>query len=49
MISDRGWRIPLLPIAGKGHSDWSYAWVPILGPICGAILAALFVNWSGMQ
>ena len=39
----------LLPVAGKGHSDWSYAWVPVFGPICGAILAALFVNWSGMQ
>jgi glycerol uptake facilitator protein len=32
----------ILPIAGKGHSDWSYAWVPILGPIIGGILGALF-------
>lgn len=39
----------LLPIAGKGRSDWSYAWVPVLGPICGAALAALFITWSGMQ
>ena len=39
----------LLPIAGKGHSDWSYSWVPVLGPIAGAALAALFINWSGMQ
>lgn len=38
----------LLPVTGKGGSDWGYAWVPILGPIFGAILAALFVNWSGM-
>ncbi len=38
----------LLPIAGKGGSDWGYAWIPVLGPICGAVLAALFVNWSGM-
>ena len=38
----------LLPIAGKGNSDWSYAPIPVLGPICGAILAALFVSWSGM-
>jgi glycerol uptake facilitator protein len=30
----------LLPIKGKGSSDWSYAWVPILGPIAGAALAA---------
>lgn len=28
----------LLPIAGKGGSDWSYAWVPILGPILGGML-----------
>lgn len=32
----------LLPIAGKGGSDWGYAWVPIVGPILGGILAALF-------
>jgi glycerol uptake facilitator protein len=30
----------LLPIKGKGATDWSYAWVPILGPIVGAALAA---------
>ncbi len=39
----------LLPIAGKGDSDWSYAPIPILGPICGAVVAALFINWSGMS
>jgi len=32
----------LLPIASKGDSDWGYAWVPIVGPILGGILAALF-------
>jgi glycerol uptake facilitator protein len=37
-----------LPISGKGTSDWSYAWVPILGPICGGILAALFIRWTGI-
>ncbi|MBZ5874777.1 MIP/aquaporin family protein [Chromohalobacter israelensis] len=31
----------LLPIAGKGNSGWSYAWVPILGPVLGAVIAAL--------
>ena len=31
----------LLPIAGKGPSDWGYAWVPVLGPIIGGILGAL--------
>lgn len=30
----------LLPIKGKGATDWGYAWVPILGPIAGAALAA---------
>lgn len=30
----------LLPIPGKGDSQWSYAWVPILGPILGSIIAA---------
>ena len=32
----------LLPIAGKGHSDWSYAWVPVVGPVIGGVLGALF-------
>jgi glycerol uptake facilitator protein len=38
----------LLPIAGKGGSDWGYAWVPILGPLCGAAIAAIFVKLTGM-
>jgi glycerol uptake facilitator protein len=29
----------LLPIRGKGSSDWSYAWIPIVGPLVGGILA----------
>ncbi|SER18040.1 MIP/aquaporin family protein [Pedobacter rhizosphaerae] len=32
----------LIPMKGKGSSDWGYAWVPIIGPIIGATLAALF-------
>ena len=31
----------LLKIPGKRDSDWSYAWVPVAGPLAGAILAAL--------
>lgn len=31
----------LLPIKGKGSSDWSYAWVPVLGPAVGGILGGL--------
>ncbi len=30
----------VLPIKGKRDSDWSYAWVPVLGPIIGGLLAA---------
>lgn len=31
----------VLPIKGKGSSDWSYALIPVLGPIIGGILAAI--------
>jgi len=31
----------IVPIKTKGSSNWGYAWVPILGPIAGAIIAAL--------
>ncbi|HEY2252189.1 MAG TPA: MIP/aquaporin family protein [Planctomycetaceae bacterium] len=31
----------LLPISGKRDSDWSYAWVPVVGPTVGAAVAAL--------
>jgi glycerol uptake facilitator protein len=31
----------LLPIKGKGSSDWSYSWVPVAGPLVGAVLAGL--------
>lgn len=34
----------VLPIPGKGPSDWGYAWVPIVGPILGALLAALLAG-----
>ena len=29
----------ILPIAGKGGSDWAYAWVPVAAPLVGALLA----------
>jgi glycerol uptake facilitator protein len=31
----------LLPIAGKRDSDWSYSWIPVVGPLVGAALAAI--------
>lgn len=31
----------ILPIKSKGTSDWAYAWIPVLGPILGAVIAAL--------
>lgn len=32
----------ILPIPGKGGSDWGYAWIPVAGPILGGIAAVLF-------
>lgn len=32
----------LLPIAHKTSSDWGYAWVPVVSPLIGALIAALF-------
>ncbi|MBU9712627.1 MIP/aquaporin family protein [Evansella tamaricis] len=32
----------VLPIFGKGSSDWGYAWIPVIGPIIGGSLGALF-------
>jgi glycerol uptake facilitator protein len=31
----------LLPIPGKGPSDWGYAWIPVVGPLIGGAIAAL--------
>lgn len=36
----------ILPIAGKGDSDWSYAWIPVVGPICGAIVGGLIAGMA---
>ncbi len=34
----------ILPIPGKGGSDWSYAWVPVIGPLIGGAIAAIFFD-----
>jgi glycerol uptake facilitator protein len=34
----------LLPLPNKGGSDWSYAWVPVVGPLIGGALAAGIYN-----
>ena len=38
----------VLPIPGKGNSDWGYSWVPIFGPVIGGVLGAVFYKamWS---
>lgn len=32
----------VLPIPGKGGSDWGYAWIPVIGPLIGGVAAAWF-------
>ncbi len=34
----------LLPVPNKRDSDWGYAWIPVVGPIIGAVLAVLLWN-----
>lgn len=34
----------ILPIPGKKSSEWDYAWVPVLGPIAGATVSAIFIR-----
>lgn len=34
----------ILPIKNKGGNDWGYSWIPVLGPIIGGVLGALFFS-----
>jgi glycerol uptake facilitator protein len=46
-VRDLGPRIAhaILPIHKKGSSDWSYGWVPVLGPILGSVAAGLILRF----
>jgi glycerol uptake facilitator protein len=35
----------ILPIAGKGPSDWGYSWIPVVGPLIGGALGGLAFDW----
>jgi glycerol uptake facilitator protein len=34
----------VLPIAGKGGSDWEYSWIPVVGPLIGGAIAAILAT-----
>ena len=34
----------ILPIKGKGDSNWKYAWIPVIAPVIGAVLGALIFD-----
>jgi glycerol uptake facilitator protein len=38
----------ILPIAGKGGSDWGYAWIPVVGPLAGAGVAVVVAKAAGI-
>jgi glycerol uptake facilitator protein len=38
----------ILPIAGKGDSDWNYAWIPVVGPIIGGVLGVALLKAFGL-
>ena len=39
----------ILPIPGKGPSDWGYSWIPVVGPLIGGAIGALVYGacWPG--
>jgi glycerol uptake facilitator protein len=36
----------ILPIPGKGSSDWEYAWIPVVGPLIGGAIGVLVYNYG---
>ncbi|CCH56774.1 major intrinsic protein [Fibrisoma limi BUZ 3] len=49
-VRDLGPRIAhaILPIPGKGSSDWSYGWIPIVGPLIGGALGGVLIRWFAL-
>jgi glycerol uptake facilitator protein len=39
----------VLPIPGKGDSDWNYSWIPVVGPLVGAAIAGLLLVIVGVK
>ncbi|QMW02770.1 MIP/aquaporin family protein [Spirosoma foliorum] len=38
----------LLPIPNKGSSDWGYAWIPVIGPLIGAVIGGVLIQWFAL-
>jgi glycerol uptake facilitator protein len=38
----------LLPLAGKGASEWDYAMIPVVGPVIGALLAGVVIRFAAI-
>jgi glycerol uptake facilitator protein len=38
----------LLPIKGKGSSDWKYSWIPVIAPLGGVLAAMAFLFFNKM-
>ena len=39
----------ILPIKDKASNDWTYSWIPVIGPITGASLAALLAMFLSQE
>ncbi len=37
----------ILPVAGKGDSDWAYSWIPVVGPVIGGVIGGLLAKLVG--